>query len=98
MHEFSCPLKASKSKQQASFKVELSGGHDDSMSSLSIRHGDKELPCEKGSKTVSEGEYGDITLVCQVTLEASVLALPSKLTATLKASHTNFERYSLKLN
>jgi hypothetical protein len=82
-HIFTCPLQSFSSAQTARFSVELSGGHDDSLSTLALRHGDKDLTCAEGSKTLSEGEDGDITLECRFTLSPTSLAAPSKLLARI---------------
>lgn len=96
MHEFSCPLKAYPAAQKFSFVVRVSGGHDDSSSALTVRHGEQDVPCHKGSKVSSDGEDGNITLDCRFTLPAAALKAPSKLSVSLKASHVFFEDYTFK--
>jgi hypothetical protein len=96
IHEFRCPLEHFASSQRFHFAVKLSGGHDDSSSSLAIQHEGKAIPCEKDSKTASEGEDGEITLDCRFALPAASLLTPSTLLPTLKASHVFYESYSLK--
>lgn len=96
IHEFSCPLKASKKAQKFHFVVLVSGGHDDSSSLLTLRHGEQDIACDPGSKVGSEGEDGDITLDCRFTLAAAALKAPSQLAVKLKASHVFFEHHSLK--
>lgn len=96
MHEFSCPLKAYPGAQKFGFVVRVSGGHDDSSSALTVRHGEQDVTCHKGSKVSSEGEDGNITLDCHFTLPAAALKAPSKLSVSLKASHVFFEDYTFK--
>ncbi|RTL27142.1 MAG: hypothetical protein EKK47_19670 [Burkholderiales bacterium] len=94
-HEFSCDAGASAAVRTMRFGVLLSGGHDDSSSSLAVRLGAVELPCDKDSKTSSEGEYGDINLACRFKLPAAQPGSSNKLTVSLKASHVRLERYTL---
>lgn len=96
IHEFSCPLKAYSAAQKFHFVARVSGGHDDSSSLLTVRHGEQDVACEPGSKVASEGEDGDITLDCRFTLPASALKAPGQLAVKLKASHVFFENHSLK--
>lgn len=97
-HLFACPLPTFTSAQQAHVKVELSGGHDDSLATLALQHNGKTLSCAQGNKTESEGEDGDIVLECRFTLPADVLTAPSNLAVTLVAHHTELEHYSLTLD
>ena len=76
--------------------VRVSGGHDDSSSALTVRHGEQDIPCHKGSKVSSDGEDGNITLDCRFTLPATALKAPSQLSVSLKASHVFFEDYTFK--
>lgn len=94
-HEFSCDVGAFAAGRTMRFGVLLSGGHDDSLSSLAVRLGAVELPCDKDSKTSSEGEYGDINLACRFKLPAAQTGSSNKLTVSLKASHVRLERYTL---
>ena len=95
-HELTCPLGKDTGDRVWLFSVRLSGGHDDSSSSVAVRLGDRALPCDAGSKTGSEGEYGDITLTCRFKLPpVQTASSPQALQVAVKASHVQFEGYDL---
>ena len=90
-----CALDPAATDRKLRFRVSLSGGHDDSSSELSVVVGDKAVPCESGSKTSSEGEFGDIQLDCRFTLPVSSSRSAVSVLVALRASHVELEGFEL---
>ena len=59
-----CPITTSATPQRLRFKVNFSGGHDDTMASMTTSLDDTPLACDKASKTRLMGEDGDVSLDC----------------------------------
>ena len=59
-----CPITASARPMRLRLKVNFSGGHDDTMASMTTSLDDTPLVCDKGSKTSLMGEDGDVSLDC----------------------------------
>jgi hypothetical protein len=95
MNEFTCPVKASATPQRLRFVVRLSGSHDDSSSTLEVKLGDVNLPCEDGSKVRSDAEDGNVVMVCRFTLPAAAAEAPRVLVASLKATHVVIDGHAL---
>jgi hypothetical protein len=66
--DITCPLKASGAAQRFRFKANFSGGHDDTMASMTATLDGAPLACEQGSKTSLMGEDGDVSLECRFSI------------------------------
>jgi hypothetical protein len=64
-----CALRASDAPRKFKFEVRFTGGHDDTMASLSATLNGKPLACDEGSKTELMGEFGEISIHCQFSSE-----------------------------
>ena len=63
---FVCPIEVSGQELHFRFKVNFSGGHDDTMASMETSLDGAPLACENGSKTSLMGEDGDVSLECRL--------------------------------
>jgi hypothetical protein len=72
LREIRCPIKMQRSIQRFHFKVNFSGGHDDTSASIVPRMNDGPFTCDKGSKLSLFGEDGDVSLEYQFTIKAAV--------------------------
>lgn len=75
------------------FKVDFSGGHDDTLATMVVKVDDKPLACEGGGKLRLEGEDGDVSLLCRFPGPTS-----GTLQATVKFSHAEWVRAGLSAN
>jgi hypothetical protein len=60
-----CLIDSTGTTQRFSFKINFSGGHDDTTASMTASLDGLPLICEEGSKTTIEGEFGDVSLECR---------------------------------
>ena len=91
--DISCPLNASGTLQRFCFKASFSGGHDDTVASMTPSLDGVPLACEEGSKTSLMGEDGDVNLECKFSITQSA-GTDHVLTVTLSwghAQYTDFE-------
>ncbi len=63
-----CQIAASATPQRLRFKVNFSGGHDDTMAFMTPSLDDAPLDCDKGSKISLMGEDGDVSLDCRFSM------------------------------
>ena len=93
----SCPLNAPPSSaRRFRFKVDFSGGHDDTMASMALELDGSPLGCEPGSKTQLMGEDGDVSLECRFAARGAASA-PGVLTVRVKWSHAQYTDFALTL-
>jgi len=90
----SCPLNAPSSARHFRFKVDFSGGHDDTMASMTLALDGSPLGCEAGSKTQLMGEDGDVSLECRFAVQGAASA-PGVLTVRVKWSHAQYTDFAL---
>jgi hypothetical protein len=72
LREIRCPITMHRSIQRFHFKVNFSGGHDDTSASIVPRMNDGPFTCDKDSKLSLFGEDGDVSLECKFTIKAAV--------------------------
>ncbi len=89
MLDISCPLTASGTSQHFRFKANFSGGHDDTMASMTPTLGGMPLTCEPGSKTRLMGEDGDVSLECKFSISETA-GKSMILRVVLKWSHAQY--------
>jgi hypothetical protein len=87
--EFRCPLTADGNERRLRFKVDFSGGHDDTEASMALTLDGEALTCKQGSKTSLFGEDGDVSLECHLVL-AGPAGTKRVLGATVKFHHAEF--------
>jgi hypothetical protein len=89
-----CDLRAAAPASSFLLKVNFSGSHDDTKLNLETLLNGKPLVCAPGSLTYSEGEDGDISLVCKFKLPQTANTEPL-LSANFKWFHAQFVDYQL---
>lgn len=92
--DISCPLDAASTPRRFRFKADFSGGHDDTMASMTLSVDGAPLPCEQGSKTHLMGEDGDVSLECRFSLSDTGSTRPV-LRVLLKWSHAQYTDFAL---
>jgi hypothetical protein len=70
-------------------RVHLTGSHDDTTASMEVAIGDVPATCDAGSKTITEGEDGDVTLACGFTT-SGVSGAATTLRATARWFHAHY--------
>lgn len=91
--EFRCALPGSATHFH--FAARFSGGHDDTMASMTVTLGDQPLQCGQGSKTELMGEYGDVALECRFSV-ARVAGVAPLLKVVVKWGHAQYEGFELR--
>jgi hypothetical protein len=89
-----CPLAVSGTTQRFRFKADFSGSHDDTIASMTATLGEIPLVCEKGSKTRTMGEDGDVSLECVFAVDKSAGAR-IVLKVDLAWSHAQYEGFEV---
>ncbi len=93
VRDISCSVTASGKPMHFRFKANFSGGHDDTMASMSASLNGTALICEPGSKMQLMGEDGDVSLKCKfsITEPAGTHHLLRVLIKWSHAQYTDFE-------
>jgi len=91
--QVSCALSASDAARFR-FKANFSGGHDDTVASMTPLLDGAALSCEDGSKTSLMGEDGDVFLQCRFAVTKKS-GSPSVLQVLLKWSHAQYVDFEL---
>jgi hypothetical protein len=94
LRNISCTLNAPSAGRHFRFKVDFSGGHDDTMASMTLTLDGAPLACEPGSKTQLMGEDGDVSLECAFSVPDAARA-PRELTVLVKWSHAQYTDFAL---
>lgn len=94
LRNISCPLNAPSAARRFRFKVDFSGGHDDTMASMALTLDGAPLACEPGSKTQLMGEDGEVSLECSFAVAAAAGAART-LTVQVKWSHAQYTDFAL---
>jgi hypothetical protein len=89
-----CPLNASGTAQHFRFKVNFSGGHDDTKANMAPTLDGSPLECEKGSKTSLFGEDGDVSLECRFSITEKA-GTQRVFGVTILWSHAQFTDFGL---
>ncbi|MFN0300048.1 MAG: hypothetical protein ACKVQU_06805 [Burkholderiales bacterium] len=92
--EIECRLNPSQGVQRLRFKAHFSGSHDDTTARMEAIVDGMPVACEDGSKTNTEGEDGDVSLECRL----SVKALPGAqqgLRIKLRWHHAEYTGFDL---
>lgn len=76
------------------FVARWSGGHDDTIASLTTRLDTRPLPCDVGSKLHLTGEDGDVSLACRFATAPSAAAA-RQFQVTIKWTHAHFLGFEL---
>lgn len=92
--DISCPLNASGTLQRFRFKANFSGGHDDTIASMTPSLDGVPLACEEGSKTSLMGEEGDVNLECKFSITQSA-GTDHVLTVALSWGHALYTDFEL---
>jgi hypothetical protein len=92
--DISCPLDVASAPRRFRFKVDFSGGHDDTMASMALSIDGAPLECGQGSKTQLMGEDGDVSLECRFSIANPAGARPV-LRVLLKWSHAQYTAFEL---
>lgn len=93
--EISCALPAAAVAQRYRFRAEFSGGHDDTMASMSATLDGAALRCDDGSKMDLMGEFGDVSLECRFSAPPQGDAR-DRFKVALRWSHADFARTELQ--
>ncbi|RYZ63209.1 MAG: hypothetical protein EOP08_11300 [Proteobacteria bacterium] len=91
--EVACPMAASQKPHAIEFVARFSGGHDDTLVTIAPRVGERDAPCDAGSKLRSFGEDGDLALTCTVTRKPG--DAPAELAVLIKWSHAEYTEYAV---
>ncbi len=91
--EFRCPLRDA--DQHYHFVARFSGGHDDTMASMVVTHGEQPVHCAQGSKTELMGEFGDVALECRFSV-VHTAAPAAPLMIVVKYGHAQYEGFELR--
>jgi hypothetical protein len=94
LRSITCPLNAAAAPRRLRFKVDFSGGHDDTMASMTLSLDGQALACEPGSKTQLMGEDGDVSLECRFSVPAGA-DTRRVLRASVKWSHAQYTDFDL---
>jgi hypothetical protein len=94
LRNISCTLNTPSTARRFRFKVDFSGGHDDTMASMLLKLDGSPLACEPGSKTQLMGEDGDVSLECSFSVPNAASA-PRELTVLVKWSHAQYTDFAL---
>lgn len=89
-----CSITDSMSERRVQFIAKFSGGHDDTMASMSLSFDGAPLTCDPGSKTDLMGEDGDVILECKFFI-APNSGKARVLRAEVKWSHTEYSGFDL---
>lgn len=65
-----CALDEAASPHRVHIRIHFTGSHDDTTASMDITLDDAPVACDAGSKTMTEGEDGDVTLDCRFSAAA----------------------------
>lgn len=93
-HDIRCSLNTTGATQRFRFKAYFSGGHDDTMASLTATLDGAPLACEKGSKTELMGEDGEVSLECRFSI-AEKGGTKQVLGVTLSWRHAQYKDFEL---
>ncbi len=92
---FNCPVKATGAAQRLRFVAHFSGGHDDTIASITTTTlNGAPLTCEAGSKTRLMGEDGDVILDCRISVKENAATL-MVLGVALAWSHAEYQSVEL---
>lgn len=94
LRNISCTLNAPSAARHFRFKVDFSGGHDDTMASMALKLDGAPLACEPGSKTRLMGEDGDVSLECSFSVPDAASSART-LTVLVKWSHAQYTDFAL---
>jgi hypothetical protein len=92
--DVACPLPAAGAAQRFRFKANFSGGHDDTMASMTATLDDRPLACDAGGKTRLQGEDGDVSLECLFAVEGRGGA-KALLKVAVSWSHAEYQNVEL---
>jgi hypothetical protein len=67
-HDIKCTLDGSGTTRRYRFKASFGGSHDDTTASITPTLDGAPLACDKGSKTSTQGEDGEVSLECRFSL------------------------------
>ncbi len=67
--EIECRLNPSQGMQRLHFKAHFSGSHDDTTARMEAMLDGMPVACEDGSKASTEGEDGDVSLECRLSVK-----------------------------
>ncbi len=97
-----CPMNApaAVADRRYRFKVDFSGGHDDTQASIALSLDGAPLRCDEGSKTSLFGEDGEVSLECRFALRAAAesgaaAAERRLLDVTILWSHAQYTDFQL---
>lgn len=94
LRNISCTLSPPSAARHFRFKVDFSGGHDDTMASMTLKLDGAPLACEAGSKTQLMGEDGDVSLECAFSVPDTTTPART-LTVLVKWSHAQYTDFAL---
>jgi hypothetical protein len=94
LREIRCPITMHRPIQHFHFKVNFSGGHDDTSASIAPRMNDGPFTCDKGSKLSLFGEDGDVSLECKFTITAAVGSVHN-FGVAVKWNHAEYTDFQL---
>ncbi|WP_018410419.1 hypothetical protein [Methyloversatilis thermotolerans] len=89
-----CLIPLAAAPQQFEFQATFSGSHDDTRLKIETALDGKSLACDKGSKTESEFEDGDITLNCRFSVSGAQ-GSTARLKTGLRWSHAEYAEHRL---
>lgn len=90
---FDCTLTSSQGDQRFRFAITFLGSHDDTTLAMTATLDGSPIVCDVGSKIESEGEFGDVLLVCRFRLAQSDAA--RRLRVNLTWYHASLGSYEL---
>ena len=88
-----CSLEPTGSLQRFRFKAHFSGGHDDTRAWMEATLDERPLSCEEGSKTLLEGEEGEVSLECSFSLTEKIGT--KRLAVKVRWSHAQYTSFAL---
>jgi hypothetical protein len=93
-HDIKCTLDASSTSRRYRFKASFSGSHDDTTASITSTLDGAPLACDKGSKTSTQGEDGEVGLECRF----SVAGGPGmkRLEVRVQWRHAQYKDFELR--
>jgi hypothetical protein len=95
--QIECRVSPSDAAQRVRFEAHFSGSHDDTRATMAAALDEKPVTCEDGSKTGTEGEDGDITLQCRMTVNATA-GRPRMLRITLRWYHAEYQDFDFRVD
>lgn len=93
-HDIKCTLDGSGTPRRYRFKASFTGSHDDTSASMTPTLDGAPVACDKGSKTSTQGEDGEVSLECRFSLAGEPGA--KRLEVRVDWRHAQYKDFELR--